>query len=296
MKDLQIVPRCNVPSFVRNLWQTDEFKEAHDDFGSFVHDMVVRLAKYPRTFFTPTEDIEHGHFTTWMGFISLRDHYTNPYIHDLYLLHELTHLSTMPYFPGKVDFDTWYLKMQENELHSALASEVFIYFFMMQEGRDIRHKTFEHEIWADRFSHLWTTGIGVNLSNYLEKFEQIVSARRTVMHGFGVNPDASPDNPKEWAAYQISRFAKQNYEWATVWRENYRIVENGMFHMMEQIDKVGIYVGKDEEIFGNYQRWYLTRFHEKAIYFRDEAVAFDEMFKRNNSVFGNLTTGKQQTV
>ena len=289
MKDVIVIPRVQVHPFIGQLWRTQEFQDAHGEVGSYVHNMVAKLALYPRAFFVPTEDIEHGHFTTWMGFISLRQQYTNPYIHDLYLLHEISHLATMDYHSECADFNTWYLKMQENELFAALSSEVFIYFFMAKEGRPIRDKTFDHKIWADRFlfddlSHY----SGFDLENYKQYFNYIISARRTVMYGFGVN---APGNGGDidWEEYQVSRFAAQNYQWATLWRNHYHYVEQGMSEMMQLTKGVTPYRQRtDEGVFEHYVQKYLEPHAEDGIYFRNLAAEFDEVFKRNNAQFGNL--------
>jgi len=91
------------------------------------------------------KNVERAAFTSWYNVLSIKK-YQNKYIQDLYYLHELTHITSMPYFKG-LSFDDWCNKMRGNEVVASLESEVFIYF----RFPELRKHTFKEEIWADRF-------------------------------------------------------------------------------------------------------------------------------------------------
>lgn len=302
MKNIKILrTKDEVDKYVYNLWQTDEFRAAHKDPNSWVNTIVSYFTMHPRFFADMSEDsIEYSHFYSWMNVITHRYHYTNPYLHDLYYLHEISHCSTMKW-DGKIDFYVWAEKMHANEFMSALSSEVFIYFFMKKEGRDIRSKTFDHEIWADRFkydadkwkwltpSHIWRHWydpcIGsVNLTNYSVRYnipqpaQEIVARRKVAIQGFGV------DKEKDFVEFQVSRYAHQNYLWSEVWRENYRKIETNMCEFMYICNNQS---DKRDQALDTYLE-FLTNNSTGGIPFRLEAMIFADIAKQGNKIYGNL--------
>lgn len=220
MKNLQAFDnRSELNDFVYSLWKTDTFRRAHRDENSFIHRAVERFTWLPRIFAETSNDyLERAHFSTWWGVIMLRDDYTNPFIHDLYLLHEFYHAAHMPYVPniGKTAFND---KMQRNELEASVMSEIGVYF----EVPELRAQTFGYPIYADRFLNdenmksLWAANKDVAV-------ETIRSIRRDVMVS---KPEHQMDITEQW----IRRFDEQNTAYSITWSDRYLEVEERMAHL-----------------------------------------------------------------
>lgn len=220
----QVASRWDIHDYVAGLWMTDAFRDAHTRQGTFVHGVVDRFAALPRLFARETNDhLERAHFSTWWGVMMHRDDYTNPYVADLYWLHEFYHAGTMPYVPeiGRAAFDD---KMQRNELEASVASEIQIYF----EMPELRALSFDHDIYADRFLNnadmrvLWA-------SNREIAIETIRARRRDVMVS---KPEYLMDTTERW----IRRFAEQNAVYGATWNDRYCEVERRMAQL--QVDSV----------------------------------------------------------
>jgi hypothetical protein len=210
-----LVDRDDIHDYVGRLWKTEIFQESHRN-GGFVYKLVDQFAWLPRLFAEESNDrLERAHFSTWWNVIMIRDDYSNPFIHDLYYLHEMAHAATMPYVPGigRAAFDE---KMQRNELEASVLSEIQVYF----EMPNLRKSSFDHVIYADRFLNrpemrgLWE-------GNPRVAIETIRSMRRDVMVS---KPEELLDNTEKW----IRRFALQNDAYSITWAENYNEVECAM--------------------------------------------------------------------
>ncbi len=217
---------AEIHQFILNRWKTDMFRESHRD-GGFVYRAVERFAWLPRVFAEMSNDhLERAHFSTWWNVIMLRDDYDNPYIHDLYLIHEIYHAAHMPYVPniGKTAFND---KMQRNELEASTMSEIAIYFDMP----GLRELSFPHPIYADRFLNdpnmraLWGANKDVAV-------ETIRSIRRDVMVS---KPEHLMDITEQW----IRRFDEQNTAYSITWTDRYREVEQHMsdFQILAATDR-----------------------------------------------------------
>lgn len=242
-------------AFLKSNFKTDLFKKYADRHAHPVCDLLIKAAHRPLIVYD-YEDyrLEGSHFTTWMGAIQRR-HYDNPYIHDLYWLHEIHHFATMTYDPD-VSFARWHKKMSENEYHSALFSEAWVYFVMPE----LREHTFDFEIWVDRFieeerrdeytvdsyesrsyaDHEKAVKClhvldNVRLAYELDEplyynsaglaYQALYQERKYVMR---------MPNPDDFIEMQISIFAKQNLEWSLTWQNNWRKVEAQMADMLER--------------------------------------------------------------
>lgn len=211
--------------YVKKLWKTEIFQKSHRQMG-FVHNIVDQFASMPRIFAEMTNDhLERSHFSTWWGVIMLRDtEYENPYIHDLYLLHEFYHAGHMPYIRniGRAAFDE---KMQRNELEASTLSEIQVYF----EMPELRKASFGYPIYADRFLEdpemraLWD-------ANPVVAIETLRSIRRDVMLS---KPEHLMDLTERW----VRRFAEQNAVHSLTWSDRYLEVENRMFAFQQEAAK-----------------------------------------------------------
>jgi len=270
MKNVRaIASKDAIHEFVLSQWKTDMFRDSHQS-GGFIWRAVERFAWLPRIFAEMSNDhLERAHFSTWWGVIMLRDDYTNPVIHDLYLLHEFYHSAHMPYVPniGKAAFDD---KMQRNELEASSMSEITIYF----EMPELRANSFPHPIYADRFlddvdmKALWATNKDVAV-------ETIRSIRRDVMVS---KPEHLMDITEQW----IRRFAEQNAIYSITWSDRYVEVENHMsnFQMATAVSR--------EEALAHHLNWITTEAAKDPVDnvpFRQEAELFATFYWANKEKY-----------
>jgi hypothetical protein len=216
----QVVTHQDVHTYIRHIWKTDLFRHSHDN-GGIVFDVVDQFSWLPRLFCEETNrHLERSHFSTHWGIITRRHDYTNPYVHDLYYLHEMTHAGTMPAIHGigRIAFDE---KMQRNELVASTTSEIEIYF----EMPELRALSFPFPIYADRFLNdpamqkLWKMNKSVAI-------ETIRTIRRDVMLS---KPEHLMDLTELW----IRRFAEQNSAYGIIWSDRYSEVEDHMAQLQQ---------------------------------------------------------------
>jgi hypothetical protein len=267
MKDLVIITTpADIHDYVRALWKTDVFRHSHQP-GHFIFDVIDQFAKVPRGFCETTNDyLERAHFCTWWNVHMHRRDYANPYIEDLYRLHEIYHAATLPYL-NAIGYEAFHRKMEDNELKASVASEIRAYF----EMPELRHVSFAYEIYADRYLRnpdmqvLWRENKGVAI-------ETLQEARRDVMFS---KPEHEMDFPERW----IRRFTIQNRQWSTVWYERYQEVENHMWqHQMLALN------GKRKEAAARHQAWldqHMADDPAEAVPFRQEAALFAGIYWAN---------------
>lgn len=209
MRDIVRLDNPNdIRGFTRKLLRTDAFLRS-----DYIGELIERFSSSPRIFFKYTwPDVEWPHFTTWMNAIAIRE-YSNPTVSDLYLLHELHHAATLEY-DADVEFSAWYQKMTRNEYRASLESEVYVYFHIP----GLRAESFPFGIWADRF-------LGQELTPELR--DHIAAERVRAMR----DPD-----PFDFSEQQISSYARQNFRWAAVWRENFKDVEAASANLVQTRD------------------------------------------------------------
>lgn len=285
MKQLEMVTRQDLPDYVLDLWSTEEFR-ASQKSGGYIADLVRLLAKKPLVFFQMTNpDVEWSHFTTWMGAIAHRE-YANPYIQDLYYLHEFWHAATMTY-DAEASFATWFRKMTENETHASTHSEAFVYFVM--QAQDLRAKTFDFDLWVDRYlgdveSLLSSATLsGGCLQAKIPRVPKEDNAMQRIYPALlkqRVEVMKTRD-PFDLCALQIYFYAQQNVQWSNVWSTRWREVERHMQHYHQQLDS-----GEELEatLLEQHVAW-LTRGGE--IPFPAEAWHFHAISKQNKKRQGN---------
>lgn len=201
----QIKPE-NVGEYLQDTMKTPEFKRLIkssevNPTTVIQHRLNPLFKKNLLTFQYSNRRLEKNHFTTWMGAIQRRE-YDNDYIHDLYWLHELCHWANAKY-DSSLSISQWHKKMSNEETEAAIISEAYIYM----EIDSLREKTFDFEIWVDRF-------IGNKPS-----FEAMRRKRLA---------DITCPAPDDFCAMEINKYAKQNYEWTLVWAKSYLAVEKQM--------------------------------------------------------------------
>ena len=287
MKNLTLLTsKQEIRDYIRNLWQTDIFRESQDDPDGYIHDLVEKVAKRPVIFFEMTDSsVEWTHFTTWMGAYALRKgKYDNPYIHDLYFVHEFWHGATMEY-DSDLSFPDWHNKMSRNEMFASVHSECFIYFAM----KGLREKTFDFEIWVDRFlenanrkRHPDPYDRNQHQPSFFSRgmtdkeiFEELYTRRKRVM----MNPD-----PFDFIELQTHYYAMQNLQWSNIWKENYWEVENHMERVDELVD---VDMREEAGKILEYNIIDLRKEYGGLTPFTDEAKAFAKIVKENKKRQGN---------
>lgn len=122
-----------------------------------------------------------GHFGTYFR-CTPRRKYENPYIEDLYWLHEIYHLYTWLPRARQVtprkheDWHDWQRRMIHSEIRAACASECMAHIFIP----GLRKKTFKHPIWVDRFlkDEAWIKAIRAGKISRNEAFKRVKRERR----------------------------------------------------------------------------------------------------------------------
>jgi hypothetical protein len=178
--------------YVYGLLRTDAFRRS-----DYVAGWIERFAAHPSVFARMSdEQLETPHFGTFFGMTYLRD-YVEPAISDLYYLHEMVHAVSMTYDPDAL-FTAWYRKMNGVEFAASLETEGYVYLRMP----GFREQSFADEIWADRY-------IGAQRRLGEGLFEIMRQDRLRAMQ--------QPD-PMDYCEQQIAGYARQNFEWASMWR------------------------------------------------------------------------------
>ena len=177
-----------VPSI--SLFTTDEF------LGSpWVRNLCERVGKV----WTTWHPMPPGHFGTYFGAMQRRK-YDNPWVQDLYALHECTHVATLTYDPARSWAD-WSRAMVRSEMEASLASECFVYLHIPA----VRKLTFPHEIWFDRFRRdrdvVWAH----------ERAEAEILIRKERLRA--LNTPGFDD----FLEHQIHNYSQQNMRWCVLW-------------------------------------------------------------------------------
>lgn len=188
--------------FFDDIWSSSIFRSKK--MNNFLKVIKEEFVKHPRYFYNmQNQELERAAFTSWYNILSLKE-YQNPYIKDLYYLHELFHIATMPY-KKNLSFLEWSLKMRENEVMASLLSEVFIYF----EFPELRQHTMPHEIWVDRFLIE-----EVKEMNSLARQNLIIKSRHEAYL-----------NPKDEIEEELAFFKKFSHLFYQTWEKDYNLVE-----------------------------------------------------------------------
>jgi hypothetical protein len=207
MKNIKLYHDQELLDYIGSLWQSDEIKSSYALKRGPVWEMVNMATRYPLFFYEQSHPIERTQFSSWWRFIQKRD-YFNPNITDLYYLHELSHIAARQY-PQDGTFDNFKVKSVDNELTASIYSEVLVYLSFPT----LRAKTFDFEIWADRFikNGAEPTQKWINL---------IVGRRRNAM----LDPDVN--DPVEMS---INKYNVQNQVWFNIWKNSHQKIDNAMF-------------------------------------------------------------------
>lgn len=260
------VERDEIHAYVGSLWKTPEFQRDHKEHG-FVHSIVDKFADMPSLFFRPSDiTLEKAHFATWWRAIQIRDYYDNPYIHDLYLLHELFHAGDLLFASG-LTHSAFKKRMQDNELKASVCTEIEIYFRMP----GLRDKTFRHPIYADRFLQNFTIQ-----DRWKRDPERVV--RDLAMYRENVMTRDIPIDHPDRSEFWIRQFVHQNEVWANIWIYKYQMVQEALVKMRRLSEQ-----GHKQDAIDQHVDWLLSdRIAQGGdVPFPDEAKAFAGIYIHN---------------
>lgn len=265
----KLVEPDDINGYVASLWKTDIFRRSHAELG-FVHDVIKPFTEMPCFFFRASDEaLEKAHFATWWRGIQIRD-YDNPYVHDLYLLHEIFHAGDMIFGEG-LSHDAFKRKMQDNELGASVCSEIEAYFRLP----DLRDKSFPYTIFADRF---------LNDPEMQRRWkvdpDRVVKELR--MHRQNVMMSEFPRDHSDRSEFWIKQFVYQNESWASIWVHKYDQVEEAMVRMRRMVDS-GDRVGALDQ----HLAWLLSDevAQGTTIPFPNEARAFSGVYWANKIAY-----------
>lgn len=172
------------------LFVTDEFRGSR-----WIKDLCEKIGKV----WTTWHPMPPGHFGTYFGAMQRRK-YDNPWVQDLYALHECTHVATLTYDPSRAWAD-WCRAMVRSEMEASLASECFVYLRIPA----LRKLTFRHEIWFDRFrpegENVW--------ANEVPDMERRIRKERLRA--------LNAPNFDDYLEHQIHNYSQQNMRWCVLW-------------------------------------------------------------------------------
>jgi len=192
--------------FIRNSFTFPDFK---NDTDAYISSLLSAVSKYPVAVYDP-EPLERTQFSSWWRHLQRRE-YHNPYITDLYLIHELEHMVQLQdkYDPLLND-DAWFRQITENELRASLMSEAVIYILYPE----LRKKTFDHKIWFDRFN-------GASVHDI-----EIIGVHRLMAM-------IAPDDDIEKG---IAKYTTQNAAWAAIWKDARTTIDFTMKQLINSND------------------------------------------------------------
>ncbi len=226
-----------------------------------------------------------GHFGTYFR-CTPRRKYENPYIEDLYWLHEIYHLYT--WLPGArqvtprehESWHNWQQRMMRSEIRAACASECMSHILLP----GLRKETFKHPIWVDRFlkNRAWVEAVRSGKISHNEAFKQVKRARRHCL-----------EQPRydDYVEAQIHGYYQSNLDWVKLWAiELVTIggVETPAFRAVEAHVKAMHYGQMSDD---EHAAWLIdacgTGSRRERVPFHSLAATFEARFKRYYAEFGN---------
>lgn len=240
-----------------SLFVTEEFKTSEWARGIYEDlDLVVTDDQLPP-----------GHFGTYFGTV-MRRTYGNPYVQDLYHLHECVHRRTIGYNPSD-SFMNWTRRMIRSETEASLVSECFAYLHIP----GLREKTFAHEIWMDKHKQ----GM-MQSENGTRLMEVAIRRRRLETLHAPLNDD--------YIEHQIWNYGQQNVQWCRIWADP---VGYGEYENVPAFRVVEAHLSRPDW-FEHHREWLASvsaPHHGMNVPFLRQAIAFQPFFERTNKEFGN---------
>jgi hypothetical protein len=255
MKNLiKLYNPSDIQHFVTNLWKTSIFQKS-----PYILQWATRFAARNGWVFAEMSEpeLEYAHFGTWFGMTYMRE-YDNPVVSDLYYLHEIVHAVLAKYDPND-SFTSWYRRVNTIEFDASLETEAYIYLNMPE----FRKVSFDDRIWADRF-----------IGSILDRGE-LMNLMRQERYRAIREPD-----PMDYCEQQISAYARQNFEWANIWKLNALVYDAGKVVNAPAFKHVERHMAafRNNEIDVDDHVYWLT---SMTIPFPDQAKMFSDVYWKN---------------
>lgn len=193
---------------------TSKFQSVHFKTGGIgrkrYEENILAFCEKPRIFCEYSDQsLEHDYFYSWFNILPERDNcYFIPLVHDLYYLHEMSHMILLGLDRKKnITYANWRFKMIENEVTASLFTEAEIYEGKV--GKMLREDSFDYEIWVDSF---------LRDSSY----DFIGNLRELRYRAYC--------NPKNELEIQLFQYMRNNHRWCEIWRDDYLAIENMLYH------------------------------------------------------------------
>ncbi len=245
-----------------DLFVTEEFRES-----AWAREIYSGL-----DIFVTDDKMLPGHFGTYFGAMTRRK-YDNPYVQDLYHLHECAHVRTLAPNPADT-FMNWTRRMIASETEASLVSECYAYLHVPS----LREKTFGHEIWIDRF-RFDDPALRPHVN------EAAIRTRRLEVLRAPKNDD--------YIEHQIWNYGQQNVQWCRIWADK---VEYGPHADLPAFRAVEAHMA-DPRWRESHAEWLaqVSAMHksagrfpeEKPVPFLVQAKAFQEFYDETNRRYGN---------
>lgn len=208
-----------------------------------------------------------SHFGTWF-WATTQKTYRNPFMNDLYWIHEVAHYDSLVYDPSMRGPD-WGRMFIASERYASLVSETLAHLHV----KGLRKKVFKkHEIWVDRFLRDRTlTAIHPRALDL-----HLTEARREASF------DPRPDDPFE---RQIAGYLGQNHQWCALWSEPAWVPSERKTMPVFRAVLEHIHSKPSER---NHVKWLMANGGATTgVPFHDLAKAFYPIFQATSAKYGN---------
>lgn len=156
-------------------------------------------------FFEASHDYERSHFTQYFNWSLIRHEYDNPYIGDLYFLHDFVHMAFRnPLRPRALSFNAFCNLAISNEYVAANETEIMTYYRIPE----LRKKTFTQPILYDKL---------VNWSPDMPSVQALFGMRKAIIENTFVETLFLNDE-ESWSIIAfLKKFNKNNQVWCRLW-------------------------------------------------------------------------------
>jgi NAD(P)-dependent dehydrogenase (short-subunit alcohol dehydrogenase family) len=273
MKNIRFSAVTNVRDFLISRFRSDQIISSLHNNNSIVNNVINNVSIAPLTVFKQNKNsINRLNHTSWFRSLSLRDEdYSDKVRGDLYLIHELAHISTMSYgyYPN---FQEWKSKMMHNEQIVSLLTESQMFF----DVPNLRENIDVDTIWVDRYLSN-QCNLQKNICNHdLYKKNPHLFQKLLLKHFNSINIDDlnSTDIPKK----RTAKYILSDSEWCDIWRNDYQTVE---YHM-QKFYELAI-SNKGSEASKMHIEW-LDKFTTEGVPFYDNATKFYQYYSKLNVI------------
>lgn len=213
-----------IDSFVESILKSEEAKTFYKSHPSMV-EYKRRLKAMPIFYYEMTDPIlEKNHFSVIYRHLAKREYPGQPYLHDLYTLHELYHMAHYSIDPDS-SFTDWKQKVSENELYASLFTEVLIYLMVPK----IRENAFKNKaIWADRWMDNHISTINLFEVNQWPDVARDVLQERLRLRAYAGSVSALSEPEKHIVGYNAVRD-----RWLENWEPHYTAIDTMLLELKQ---------------------------------------------------------------